>query len=143
MTYRKQYIISRHDMTVKRIICSTPIEAEGFRVALAEAGIESVTYDETNSKVDRGILDQTTEIMVKEEDYEQAMKVFQTYQSEHEAAKPWCPKCGSENVTACQKKNPNFQQLPRILATLLAYIPFGCCTTKRFVCNDCGHKWER
>ena len=54
-----------------------------------------------------------------------------------------CPNCGSENVTASQKKNPNFRQLPRILATLLAYIPFGCCTTKRFVCNDCGHKWER
>lgn len=130
-------------MTVKSITCNTPIEAEGFRAALLEAGIESVAYDETNSKVARGILDKTTEILVREEDYEQAMQVFRTYQSEHNNFVPWCPNCGSENVTACQKKNPNIRQLPRILATLLMYIPLGYSPTQKFVCNDCGHKWER
>lgn len=130
-------------MTIKRITCNSAIEAEGFRNALHEAGIESVAYDETNSKVARGILDKTTEIFVKEEDYDRASKMFQAYRSEHDDFIPWCPKCGSENVTACQKKNPNLRQLPRIIATLLSYIPFGSSTSTRFVCNNCGHKWER
>ena len=85
-------------MTIKRITCNSSIEAEGFRSALHEAGIESVAYDETNSKVARGILDKTTEIFVKEEDYDRASKMYQAYQSEHDNVIPWCPKCGSENL---------------------------------------------
>lgn len=130
-------------MKVKDITCNNPIEAEGLRSALREIGIESDIFDETNSKVARGILDQRTDVLVKEEDYEQAMKVYQSLQAEQHATTPWCPKCGSENVTVQKKKNATTRQLPRILATLLMFIPIGVCTTEKFVCNDCGHKWER
>ena len=41
---------------MKGITCNNAIEAEGFRSALMEAGIESSIYDETNSKVARGVL---------------------------------------------------------------------------------------
>ena len=47
---------------MKSITCNNAIEAEGFRSALLEAGIESAIYDETNSKVARGILDKTIDV---------------------------------------------------------------------------------
>ena len=130
-------------MKVKDITCGSPIEAEGFRSALREAGIESDIFDETNSKVARGILDQRTEVLVKEEDYEQAMKVYQSYLAEQPAVKPWCPECGSEDVTVQTKKNGTTRLLPRILATLRMLFSTRGWTTEEFVCNKCGHKWER
>ena len=62
---------------IKEITCNSPIEAEGFRSFLREAGIESNIFDEANSKVARGILDQRVEVLVKEEDYEQASKMIE------------------------------------------------------------------
>ena len=53
---------------MKGITCNSAIEAEGFRTVLQEAGIESTIYDETNSKVARGILDRNVDVLVKEED---------------------------------------------------------------------------
>ena len=128
---------------IKGITCNNPIEAEGFRSALLEAGIESSIYDETNSKVARGILDQAVDVLVKEEDYEQARQLYQSFLAEQQTLKPWCPKCGSENVTVQKVKNPTARQLPRILAVVLMFFPFGVCKTEKFVCSDCGYKWER
>ena len=130
-------------MKTKNITCNSPIEAEALRSALREIGIDSNIFDETNSKVARGILDQTTNVLVREEDYEQAKQVYQALQAEKQATLPWCPKCGSENVAVQKKKNATTRQLPRILATLLMWIPIGVCTTEKFVCNDCGYRWER
>ena len=128
---------------MKGITCNNAIEAEGFRFALMEAGIESSIYDETNSKVARGVLDQAVDVLVNEKDYDRALKLYQTLQAEQQNFKPWCPKCGSENVTVQEKKGASPRQLPRILAALLIFIPFGSGTTERCICNDCGHKWER
>ena len=130
-------------MKIKDITCNSPIEAEGFRSALREVGIESNIFDEENSKVARGILDKRTDVLVKEEDYERAMQVYQSYMAGQKDVQPWCPKCGSENVTVRKKKYATTRQLPRILATLLTLIPIGCSTTGKYVCNDCGHEWER
>ena len=130
-------------MKVKGITCNNPIEAEGLCAVLREAGIASNVYDETNSKVARGILDQRTDVLVREEDYEQAMKVYETYLAEQQTVAPWCPKCGSEDVTVQKKSAPTTRQLPRILSALLMFVPTRTCTTERLVCNACGHKWER
>ena len=130
-------------MIIKDITCNSPIEAEGFRSALREAGIESDIFDETNSKVARGILDKRIEVLVKEDDYERAKKIYESYMAEQQNVMPWCQKCGSENVEAQKKKYATTRQLPRILATLLTFIPIGVCTAQKFVCNNCGHKWER
>ena len=128
---------------MKGITCNNAIEAEGFRSALLEAGIESSLYDEMNSKVARGVLDQTVDVLVSEKDYEQALKLYQTLQAEQQNFKPWCPKCGSENVKVQEKKGASTRQLPRILAALLMFTPFGSGTTEKCICNDCGHKWKR
>ena len=107
---------------MKGITCNNAIEAEGFRSALMEAGIESTLYDETNSKVARGILDKTVDVLVKEEDYDQAQKLYQTFLNEQQNFKPWCPKCGGENVVIQDKKCATARQLPRILAALLMFL---------------------
>ena len=130
-------------MRVKDITCNSPIEAEGLRSALRDVGIVSNIFDETNSKVARGILDKRTDVLVKEEDYEQAMKIYESLLAEQKAVRPWCPECGSEEVTVQDKKGITSRQLPRFLAALLTFIPIGTCTTQKFVCNKCGHKWER
>ena len=129
---------------MKGITCNNAIEAEGFRAVLQEAGIESTIYDETNSKVARGILDKTVDVLVKEEDMEQAKQLYQTFLAEQQKDfKPWCPKCGSENLTIEKLNNSTTRHLPRILATALMSIHFGTCKTEKYVCNDCGHKWKR
>ena len=124
---------------MKGITCNNAIEAEGFRSALMEAGIESSIYDETNSKVARGVLDQAVDVLVNEEDYDKAQELYQTFQAEQQDFKPWCPKCGSENVTVEKVKCTTARQLPRILAALLMFTPFGSSTTEKCICNDCGH----
>lgn len=132
-------------MSVKAITCNSPIEAEGFRSVLRESGIESETFDETNSKVARGILDKRIDVIVKEEDYEKAMKVYQSFLANQQTVMPWCPECGSEDVTLLKKENAPIRKLPRILANLLMFIPIPIsgCTYQKYVCNSCGYKWER
>lgn len=129
---------------MKGITCNSAIEAEGFRSVLQEAGIESTIYDETNSKVARGILDKTVDVLVEEKNMERAKQLYQTILAEQQKDfKPWCPKCGSENLTLEKHNSSTTRQLPRILATALMSIPFGTCKTEKYVCNDCGHKWKR
>ena len=129
---------------MKGITCNSAIEAEGFRSVLQETGIESTIYDETNSKVARGILDKTVDVLVEEKNMERAKQLYQTFLAEQQKDfKPWCPKCGSENPTLEKQNSSTTRQLPRILATALMSIPFGTCKTEKYVCNDCGHKWKR
>lgn len=129
---------------MKGITCNSAIEAEGFRSVLQETGIESTIYDETNSKVARGILDKTVDVLVEEKNMERAKQLYQTFLAEQQKDfKPWCPKCGSENLTLEKQNSSTTRQLPRILATALMSIPFGTCKTEKYVCNDCGHKWKR
>ncbi|MBR0201657.1 MAG: DUF2007 domain-containing protein [Bacteroidaceae bacterium] len=64
-------------MEVKRITCRTAIEAGALQAWLEDAGIKSLIYDETNSKVARGILDQTVDVMVNEEDFERATAIYE------------------------------------------------------------------
>ena len=129
---------------MKGITCNSAIEAEGFRSVLQETGIECTIYDETNSKVARGILDKTVDVLVEEKNMERAKQLYQTFLAEQQKDfKPWCPKCGSENLTLEKQNSSTTRQLPRILATALMSIPFGTCKTEKYVCNDCGHKWKR
>lgn len=130
-------------MEIKRITCNNAIEAEGLHAALQEVGIESKTYDETNSKVARGILDGTVDVLVAADDLPRASQIYESLLASRQQELPWCPKCGSENVSAQKKKHAHARQLPRILATLLMLIPFGTATSQTFVCQDCGHRWER
>lgn len=130
-------------MEIKTIICRTVIEAEGLRSKLMDVGIDSVTYDETNSKVARGILDKSTEVMVREEDYEKAKSVYDEIISEHNNIMPWCPKCGSEHVARLAGQKLNKGRLSMWLSSLLFFFPLsGGLSGRKYRCLDCGKEFE-
>ena len=66
-----------YNMDIKRITCRSSIEAAALKAWLEEANINCVIYDETNSKVARGILDQTMDVMVRDEDWERANAIYE------------------------------------------------------------------
>lgn len=83
-----------------RINCNTAIEAAMLKDLLEEQGIECQIWDETNSKVARGLLvDRSVDVMVREEDYEKAFLIYDKLRHEQAQGRvKWCPRCGSENI---------------------------------------------
>ena len=83
-----------------KINCNTAIEAATLKDLLDEQGIECQICDETNSKVARGLItDRSVDVMVREEDIEQARSIYNRLCKEQAGRQvTWCPKCGSENI---------------------------------------------
>lgn len=130
-------------MEIKTIVCRTAIEAEALRSKLIEVGIKSVTYDETNSKVARGVLDKSIEVMVFEDDYEKAKAVYGELIAEQNSFKPWCPKCGSENVEPIPGKQLNKGRMSMWLSSILFFLPLsGGLSAHKYRCLDCGKEFE-
>ncbi len=130
-------------MDVKRITCNTAIEAEGLRARLSEIGIKSLTYDETNSKVARGVIDSTIDVMVDECDYERANAIYQLLLKEKESFLPWCPECGSENVELLTASRPSKGRWAMFLTSLLTFLPFSnSLNVRKYRCRDCGKEFE-
>lgn len=130
-------------MEIKTITCRTAIEAEGLRARLIEAGIPSVAYDETNSKVARGILDNSMEVMVREDEYERAKAVYGEMLAEQQRVAPWCPQCGSENVESITGNRLRKGRFSIWLASLTFLFPMsGSLVGKRYRCLDCGREFE-
>jgi len=131
-------------METKRITCNTAIEAEGLKALLMEQGIVCMSIDETNSKVARGVLDNTTEVMVKEEDYERAMNIYEQQRAEQQLFRPWCPRCGSEDVELIKEGGINKRKLPMFLATALTMLPMGNMgDAEEYKCHACGKRFRR
>lgn len=127
-------------MDIKRITCRTHIEAAALCSRLEEAGIKGIIYDETNSKVARGILDQTIDVMVNEKDIERAKSIYEEMLQSEEETLPWCPSCGSENVEKLNDAGHTAKGLLSALATILSSIPVKL-STKHYICRDCGKKF--
>ena len=87
------------DKTLK-INCNTAIEAAMLKDLLEEQGIECQIWDETNSKVARGLFtDRSVDVMVREEDYDEAFRIYDKLRKEQaQRTVKWCPRCGSENI---------------------------------------------
>ena len=127
-------------MDTKRITCRTAIEATALSAKLEEAGIKSVIYDETNSKVARGILDSTIDVMVNEEELERANTIYEEMLKAEGEALPWCPSCGSENVVKLNKPKHTSKGLLGFIAAVLSFVPFKS-STNNYMCKDCGKKF--
>lgn len=84
----------------QKINCNTAIEAATLKELLEEQGIECQIWDETNSKVARGLFtDRSVDVMVREEDYEKALLLYERIRKEQaQRTTKWCPRCGSENI---------------------------------------------
>ena len=127
-------------MDVKRITCRSAIEAAALRAKLEEENIKSTIYDETNSKVARGILDQTVDVIVCDNDFERAKSIYGEMMKADKAFMPWCPSCGSENVRKQNKPVYTAKGLMAFFASVLAFLPFRS-SPKQYVCNDCGKQF--
>ena len=126
-------------MEVKRITCRSAIEAAALCSKLEEESIKSTIFDETNSKVARGNLDQTVDVMVGENDFDQANAIYEAMMKAEEAFKPWCPACGSENVSKQNKPAPTGKGC---LASFVSFLDFLFKPSpKQYVCNDCGKQF--
>ena len=127
-------------MDIKRITCRTAIEAAALCAKLEEAGIKGVIYDETNSKVARGILDPTIDVMVNEENLERANVIYDEMLKAGEEVLPWCPSCGSENVVKLDKPTQTSKGLLGFISAVLCFVPFRL-STNNYMCKDCGKKF--
>lgn len=127
-------------MDIKRITCRTAIEAAALCAKLEEAGIKGVIYDETNSKVARGILDPTIDVMVNEENLERANAIYDEMLKAGEEVLPWCPSCGSENVVKLDKPTQTSKGLLGFISAVLCFVPFRS-STNNYMCKDCGKKF--
>lgn len=127
-------------MDIKRITCRTAIEAAALCAKLEEAGIKGVIYDGTNSKVARGILDPTIDVMVNEENLERANAIYDEMLKAGEEVLPWCPSCGSENVVKLDKPTQTSKGLLGFISAVLCFVPFRL-STNNYMCKDCGKKF--
>lgn len=84
----------------QKINCNTAIEAATLKELLEEQGIECQIWDETNSKVARGLItDRSVDVMVREGDYDEAFRIYDKLRKEQaQRTVKWCPRCGSENI---------------------------------------------
>lgn len=131
-------------MVTKNIVCKSAVEAEGLKALLREEGIICESFDETNSKVARGVLDNSIEVMVKEEDYDRAMEIYQGQLEEQNMFRPWCPQCGSEDVVLLSDAKVNKKRLPMFLAAAMTFLPLGGgLNEEEYRCNACGKKFSR
>jgi len=127
-------------MDVKRITCRSAIEAAALCAKLEEQDIKSTIFDETNSKVARGNLDQTVDVMVGENDFERAGAVYEEMLKAAEAFKPWCPSCGSENVSKLDRPVHTAKGCLAFFVSVFAFLPCKS-SPKQYVCNDCGKQF--
>jgi len=105
---------------------------------LEENGIQSFIFGDNFMSVMPNyseILNAGIELRVKEEDFEEAMKLLKIENSE----KLICENCGSENIKFSFGKNGWKDILFSIFSALIATIPFGN-IKKHYYCKDCGFK---
>lgn len=126
-------------MTYKTITCSNAIETEALKALLADNGIACVSYDETNSKVARGILDATVQVIIREEDYATAIAAYNDMLQNRPHPLPWCPKCGSDNV-----ERTGDTTTPEPKCKLTSFLGRLLSAAKdEYLCRDCGHRFRR
>ena len=63
-------------MKVKTLTCNNIFEAEALHSLMAEQGLPCEIYDEKNSKLARGILDATVQVLVRDTDWSTAERLY-------------------------------------------------------------------
>jgi len=105
---------------------------------LEENGIQSFIFGDNFMSVMPNyseILNAGIELKVREEDFEEAMKILQIENRE----KPVCLNCGSENIKFSYGKRGLLEILTSVFSALVANVPFGN-IQRHYFCKDCGFK---
>ena len=115
---------------------------------LSASGIDCVIQKETKQSINGVMLDVGSfcyAIYVDKKDYTQARDVLEQFNKARDEENPWCPKCGSEDITRTKVHHPHGPKwLWYIFDTALAaHFYFQEYDEVDFHCNSCGHDFKR
>ena len=113
------------------------IDATLLQHQLEMGGIDSFLANENVSTMSphlNAILGHGVQIMVREEDYQEAKEILVTYQDQSKIIK--CPHCGSENIGFGMRGKNRIGDKLLILFTLIVPMPIGNVKNK-YYCKDC------
>ena len=84
-------------------------------------------------------------LYVDDKDYVQAQEILKQFNETRDEETPWCPKCGSQEVTRTvihHEHGPKWLWflLPAPLAAPLFFEEYD---VKEYHCNSCGHDFKR
>ena len=84
-------------------------------------------------------------VYVDDKDYTQAKDILDQFNKTRDEELPWCPKCGSEDITRTTVHHEHGPKwlwflLPSPLAAHLFYEEYD---VEEFHCNSCGHDFKR
>ena len=84
-------------------------------------------------------------VYVDDKDYTQAKDILNQFNKTRDEELPWCPKCGSEEVT---RTNIHHERGPKWLwfllpSALAAPLFFEEYDVEEFHCKNCGHDFKR
>lgn len=144
--------------------CDNSVEAECLKAKLGEAGIACRLHDESVNKAVTGPWVPGVEAFVYDRDYDRARQILDSETEAKKRQTPWCPKCGSEDVS---EELAGGRSLAKTLAGLailaaavaaaatigklacvLAVIGVGLTADglrgkrKKYVCHKCGHTFS-
>ena len=108
--------------TIRLTICDTSVYADELRALLQANGIESFIYDETKTEVIGPVAGRAGfEVFVNKNDYEAALRVWESVKKKRDEQMPWCPKCGNEelNKTVMLHKHGPIWMLAIIIAVFI------------------------
>ena len=84
-------------------------------------------------------------LYVDDKDFTRAKEILDQFNKKRDEELPWCPKCGSEDITRIIVHHEHGPKelwflLPSPLAAPLFFDEYD---VKEFHCNSCGHDWKR
>ncbi len=84
-------------VTIKH--CDNEVEAQVVKQKLAEYGIEASILSETTSFGGSTGIGQRISVSVNDENEAEALAIIMQTDNERDESMPWCPLCGSENIS--------------------------------------------
>lgn len=116
---------------------SNSIDATFLQNRLEQDEIVSFTTNENISALlphFDGMLGNGVQIMVREEDFEKAKQLLESYQKQNEVTA--CPHCGSSNIGFGMRGKNRIGDKLLIFVSLITAIPMGNIKNK-YYCRDC------
>ena len=111
---------------------------------LAASGIDCVVQEEAKTSTCDAMFDNSSfcfALYVDKKDYAKAKGILKQFNKTRDEVNPWCPKCGSEDIT---RKTVHHQHGPKWLwyflpSSLAAFFYFKEYDEKEYHCKSCGH----
>ena len=115
---------------------------------LSASGIDCVVEKVPKTSAYDAMIDHSSfcfAVYVDHEDYTQAKEILKQFNATRDEETPWCPKCGSHEVTKTvvhHEHGPNWlwYLFPSPIASSLFFEDYD---EEDYHCNSCGHDFKR